>query len=142
MTTRDLFLTTTPSKPSKPPAIIWPSSAPTSLRGNHNVREHHACLVICLSQRPKNFSIRWPETGHPEAKPQSRATARSRRSGVTIDGGEIGGNTALSADAVFMHLAPRGRRLDLARWGYGFAARFHRGSMRNVALKSLCKVGS
>ncbi len=68
--------------------------------------------------------------------------------GVTIDGGEIGGNTALSADAVafcvrvFMHLAPRGRRLDLERWGYGFAARFHRGSMRNVALKSLCKVGS
>jgi hypothetical protein len=69
-------------------------------------------------------------------------------SGVTIDGGEIGGNTALSADAVafcvrvFMHLAPRGRRLDLARWGYGFAARFHRGSTRNVALKSLCKDGS
>jgi hypothetical protein len=69
-------------------------------------------------------------------------------SSVTIDGGEIGWNTALSADAVafcvrvFMHLAPRGRRLDLARWGYGFAARFHRGSMRNVALKSLCKVGS
>jgi hypothetical protein len=60
----------------------------------------------------------------------------------------MAGNTALSADAVafcvrvFMHLAPLGRRLDLARWGYGFAARFHRGSMRNAALKSSCKAGS
>jgi hypothetical protein len=69
-------------------------------------------------------------------------------SGVTIDGGEIGGNTALSADAVafcvrvFMHLALCGRGLDLARGGYGFTTRFDRGSMRNVVPKSLCKVGS
>jgi hypothetical protein len=38
--------------------------------------------------------------GNPEAKPESRATGRSREAGLTLDGGENGGNSGLSADAV------------------------------------------
>ncbi len=37
---------------------------------------------------------------NPEAKPQSMVTVGSRAAGVTLDGGESGGNPALSADAV------------------------------------------
>jgi hypothetical protein len=57
--------------------------------------------------------------GNAEAKPESRATVGSRATGLTLDGGESGGNPGLSADVVtlslrvFMHLASRGWRLDL-----------------------------
>ena len=49
-----------------------------------------------------------------DAKPQSRATVGSRAAGLTLDGGESGGNRDLSADAVafclrvLLHLASCG----------------------------------
>ncbi len=66
-------------------------------------------------RREAHASHSW---GNPEAKPQSRATVRSRVAVMTLDGGESGGHPGLSADAmafclrVFMHLASCGRRLD------------------------------
>jgi hypothetical protein len=69
-------------------------------------------------RREAQASHRW---GKPEAKARSMATVSSRAAGVTLDGGESGGEGALSADAValrlpvLMHLASCGRRLDLVR---------------------------
>ncbi len=37
---------------------------------------------------------------NPEAKPQSMVTVGSLEAGLTLDGGENGGNSGLSADAV------------------------------------------
>jgi len=48
-------------------------------------------------RREAHASHSW---GNPEAKPRSRATVRSRAAGMTLDGGENGGNPVLSADAV------------------------------------------
>ena len=83
-------------------------------------------------RREAHASHSW---GNPEAKPQSRATVRSRVAVMTLDGGESGGNPALSADAVafclhvFMYLAGRGRSLDLVRWWLLRVVRFHRRSV-------------
>src|SRR3989442_5176738 len=89
-----------------------------------------------LSRRKAHASHNW---GNPEAKPRSRATVGSRAAGLTLDGGESGGNPALSADAValclrvFMHLASRGWRPDLLCSECGLTARVHCGSVGPVA---------
>jgi hypothetical protein len=64
-----------------------------------------------VERREAHGSRSWD---NPEAKRQSRATVRSRVAVMTLDGGESGGNPALSADAAafclgaLMHLASRG----------------------------------
>ena len=65
---------------------------------------------------------------------------------MTLGGDKSGGNPALSADAVafclrmLVALAPSGRRLDLARWGYGFTARFDCRSVGHIAPESPSKL--
>ncbi len=57
-------------------------------------RKAHASHLT--AERPMPLIVR----GNPEAKPESRTTVGSREAGLTLDGGENGGNSGLSADAV------------------------------------------
>jgi hypothetical protein len=76
-------------------------------------------LVNVLRLLERREAMPLTARGNPEAKPQSRATVGSRAAGLTLDGGENGGNSGLSADAVtlclrvFKHLTSRGWQLDL-----------------------------
>ena len=56
-----------------------------------------ANVGLLLERREAHGSRSW---NNPEAKPQSRATVRSRAAVMTLDSGESEGNPGLSADAV------------------------------------------
>src|SRR6266480_4614536 len=107
-------------------------------------------VVGCDALQPRH-----PSRMRPRLAPPSRFWADQEKSGAFGTGSWTDtsplkaccrATPGLSADAVtfclrkFVRLAWCGRRLDLVR--RGFPTRFHRGSVRNVALKSLCKVGS